>query len=74
MSRRKIPVPRSNKFKKSPAPKKPPITDEIVKERAKNEGFRYMWFKNIPTTVEDFKEKENVGWVRESIEGTGIRQ
>jgi hypothetical protein len=32
--------------------------DEMVKERAKREGLKYMWFRNIPTTVEDFKEKE----------------
>jgi hypothetical protein len=55
---KRIPVLKSNKLKKSPSPKKPLTTDEIVKKRAKKDGFRYMWFKNIPTTVEDFKEKE----------------
>ena len=55
---KKIPELKYNKFKKSPSPKKPLTTDEIAKERANKDGFRYMWFKNIPTTVEDFKEKE----------------
>jgi accessory gene regulator protein AgrB len=48
-------------FKKSTSTRKPLVTDEIVKERAKREGFDYMWFRNIPTTVEDFKEKEKPG-------------
>ena len=45
---KKIPVLKSHKFKKSPSPKTPLISDEIVKEKAKKEGFMYMWFKNIP--------------------------
>jgi hypothetical protein len=55
---RKIPVLKPNTFKKTTSPKNPTVTDERVKEKAKAEGFKYMWFKNIPTTVKDFKEKE----------------
>jgi hypothetical protein len=32
--------------------------EERVKENAKREGFEYMCFRNIPTSVQDFKEKE----------------
>ena len=55
---RKIPVLKPNTLKKTTSPTNPTVTDERVKEKAKAEGFKYMWFKNIPTTVEDFKEKE----------------
>ena len=58
---KKIPVLKPNTLKKSNSPKNPMGTDEMVKERAKTEGFKYMWFRNIPTTVEDFKEKRKIG-------------
>jgi hypothetical protein len=58
---RKIPVLKPNILKKTTASENPAVTEERVKEKAKAEGFRYMWFRNIPTTVADFKEKRTRG-------------
>ena len=55
---RKIPVLKPNMLKKTTSKQNPEATEKRVKARAKAEGFRYMYFRNIPTTVEDFREKE----------------
>jgi hypothetical protein len=55
---RKIPVLKPNMLKKTTSKQNQEDTEKRVKARAKAEGFRYMYFRNIPTTVEDFREKD----------------
>jgi len=44
---RKIPVLKPNTLKKTSSPTNPAVNEERVKEKAKAEGFKYMWFRNI---------------------------
>jgi hypothetical protein len=51
---KRIPVLKPNTLKKNTSMG----IEERVKENAKRDGFEYMCFRNIPTSLQDFQEKE----------------